>query len=56
MDFKTLKPIKKVAKMTDPIRYPNIVINYEKGFENNYKAQQHSMLEDITKQLIKFIK
>ena len=39
--------------MTDPIRYPKIVMSYEKEFKQNYLKMQENMAKQIVSELMK---
>ena len=57
--FKDLKPIlqsKKNPKVTDPIRFPNVVNGYENEFKRNYAEELGGMVAMIGKELVEDIK
>ena len=56
MQVDTLKVIrKKEAKVTDPVRYPEVINGYEGQFKRDYVEMMQKMTLNIGEQIKKFI-
>jgi len=55
-DVNTLKVIhKKEAKVTDPVRYPDVINGYEGEFKQDYVKMLQAMTKNIGEEMIKNI-
>ena len=58
IDPKKLRVVhsKKEAKVTDPVRYPEVINEYEGEFKRNYTGHLQSMVNGIGKKMVDYIK
>jgi hypothetical protein len=58
INYKKLKPVLKPknSKVTDPPRFPKLIVPIEKEAKISFAVQMNKMLVDVTKKMVEFKK
>jgi len=58
IDYTNMRPILKPknSKVTDPPRFPKLIVPIESEVKKDFAVQMNKMVVDVTKKLVEFLK